>query len=173
MFRNTIIAFISTLFFCTSTIGQDNRIVDEFEIEASVDDVWNAFTTSNGLKSWVAPLADIDLRVGGKWRANYSKDGKLGDATTIENTILSYDPKRMLSLKATRFPAGFEFVEAAKATWSIFYFTKVSETKTKITIVGLGYTDSEQSKKMRSFFKPANKYSMDQLKAAVENKKDD
>ena len=95
---------------------------------------------------------------------------KLGDVTTIENTILCYDPKRMLSIKATAFPEGFEFVDAAKETWSIFYFAKVSDSKTKITIVGLGYSDSEQSKKMRAFFKPANKYSMDQLKAALEKK---
>lgn len=118
----------------------------------------------------MAPLADIDFRVGGKWRANYNKDGQLGDATTIENTILCYDPKRMLAIKATGFPEGFEFVEAAKETWSIFYFARTSDTKTKITIVGLGYTNSEQSRKMRAFFKPANKYSMGQLKAALETK---
>ncbi|MEL7500641.1 MAG: SRPBCC domain-containing protein [Planctomycetota bacterium] len=168
--QNVILVFTAALLACTTAIAQEDRVVDEFEIEASVDDVWNAFTTTDGLKSWVAPLADIDFRVGGKWRANYNNSGKLGDETTIENTILCYDPKRMLSIKATGFPKGFEFVEAAKETWSIFYFTKISDTKTKITIVGLGYTDSEQSKKMRAFFKPANKYSMGQLKAALETK---
>jgi uncharacterized protein YndB with AHSA1/START domain len=141
------------------------------EIDAGVDDIWNAFTTTEGLQSWVAPLADIDFRVGGKWRANYSKDGKLGDANTIENTILCYDPKRMICLKATRFPEGFEFGDAAKNTWSVFYFTPLSDTKTKVTIVGLGYDDSEQSQKMLAFFKPANKYSMDQLSAAMKKQR--
>ncbi|MEZ6137977.1 MAG: SRPBCC domain-containing protein [Pirellulaceae bacterium] len=168
-----ILAVAAALFICTAACAQDNeRVVDEFEIEANIDDVWNAFTTTDGLKSWAAPLADIDFRIGGKWRANYNKDGELGDETTIENTILAYDPKRMLSLKATGFPKGFEFVDAAKQTWSIFYFARMSESRTKITIVGIGYTDSEQSKKMRAFFKPANKYSMDQLKAALAKKDD-
>ena len=168
MRRQAILMFTAILILHGPAMGQDARVVDEFEIKASVDDVWNAFTTTDGLQSWVAPLADIDFRVGGKWRANYNKDGELGDAKTIENTILSYDPKRMLSIKATKFPEGFEFVEAAKETWSIFYFTPVTDSKTKITIVGLGYNDSEQSKKMRAFFKPANKYSMGQLKTALE-----
>ena len=168
--RNAFLAVAAALLVCTSVVGQDDRVVDEYEIEANVDDVWNAFTTTDGLKSWVAPLADIDFRVGGKWRANYNKDGVLGDETTIENTILCYDPKRMLSMKATRFPQGFEFVDAAKETWSVFYFTKISDSKTKVTIVGLGYNDSEQSRKMRAFFKPANQYSMNQLKAALANK---
>ena len=73
----------------------------------------------------------------------------------------------MISLKATGFPEGFEFADVAKDTWSIFYFTPVSDVKTKITIVGLGYPDSEQSQKMLAFFKPANKYSMHQLSAAM------
>lgn len=146
----------------------NHRVVDEYTVEANISEVWHAFTTDKGLQSWVAPLADIDFRVGGKWRANYNPEGQLGDENTIVNTILAYDPQRMLSIKATGFPKGFQFAEVAKDTWSIFYFTPISETSTKITIVGLGYNDSEQSQKMRAFFKPANQYSMDQLKAALE-----
>ena len=168
MLQKTVLALTTALLTCTALLGQGNRVIDQFEIESSVSNVWNAFTTTEGLKSWVAPLADIDFRVGGKWRANYNKEGKLGDATTIENTILCYDPKRMLSIKATGFPKGFEFVDAAKETWSIFYCEPVSAEKTKVTIVGLGYDQSEESKKLRAFFKPANKYSMEQLKAALE-----
>ena len=168
MIQQVRFAFIASLIISSISVAQEPREVFEVNIEASVDDVWAAFTTTKGLKSWVAPLADIDFKVGGKWRANYNKDGKLGDATTIENTILSFDPKRMLSLKATGFPDGFQFKDAAKETWSVFYFTPVSEMKTKITVVGLGYNDTEQSKKMRAFFETANKYSMDQLRAALE-----
>lgn len=171
MMLRILLVSIAVLAFSSAVVAQeDKRVVAEFEIEASVDDVWNAFTTTDGLKSWVAPLADIDFRVGGKWRANYNADGKLGDTSTIENTILCYDPKRMISLKATGFPEGFEFVDVAKDTWSVFYFKSVAETKTKITIVGLGYNDTEQSKKMRSFFKPANEYSMKQLAAAMKKR---
>jgi len=163
--RFIIIAIASAI--PVALTAQDDRVVMDVEIDAPLESVWNAFTTTDGLKSWVAPLADIDFRVGGKWRANYDKNGKLGDPKTIVNTILSYDPKRMISLKATGFPEGFQFADVAKDTWSIFYFTPISKSKTKITIVGIGYTDSEQSKKMKAFFKPANKYSMDQLKAAL------
>ena len=149
MIQHVTFAFIATFTSSAVSVAQESREVFEVEIEASVDDVWNAFTTTKGLRSWVAPLVDIDFKVGGKWRANYNKDGKLGDATTIENTILCYDPKRMIALKATGFPDGFPFKEAAKDTWSIFYFMPVAEAKTKITVVGLGYNDTEQSMKMR------------------------
>ncbi len=151
-------------------VADEPREVFEFELDAGIDEVWEAFTTTKGIQSWVTPLADIDFRVGGKWRANYNAEGELGDATTIENTILAYDPMRMLSLKATRFPEGFPFVEAAKDTWSVFYFSPVSKSRTKITVVGLGYTDGEQSQKMRSFFAEANEYSLKELEKALVTK---
>ncbi len=132
-----------------------------------IEDVWQAFTTTRGLKLWVAPLADIDFKVGGKWRVNYNVNGKLGDETTIENTILSYDHQHMISLKATRFPKDFPFVTAARETWSVFYFKPITASKTEITVVGLGYNDSEQSKKMRAFFAGANRYSLQQLEKAL------
>jgi uncharacterized protein YndB with AHSA1/START domain len=148
-------------------LADETREVFEIEIDAGVDAVWEAFTTTPGIKSWVAPLAEIDFRVGGKWRANYNAEGKLGDPTTIENTILAYDPKRMISLKATTFPEGFPFVEAARETWTVFYFAPVTTSRTKITVVGLGYTDSEQSQEMRSFFEEANEYSLKELEKAL------
>ena len=154
---------------CSVMAADNNRVVYETEIDADIDAVWSAFTTNQGLRAWMAPLVEIELALGGKIKANYNAKGKLGDETTIENTILSFDPKRMLSLKATGFPKGFPFEDAAKATWSVFYFTELPSSRTKVTVVGLGYTDDEQSKKMRSFFATANKHSLDKLKEALKS----
>ena len=66
-----------------------------------------------------------------------------------------------------RYPKGFPFADAAEKSWSIFYFSKLPNSRTKLTIVGLGYTDDEQSQKMRSFFAAANKASIDKLKKAL------
>lgn len=170
MIRYTLLTLAAWFALSGTLVAQEGREVFDVEIDASIDEIWEAFTTTEGLKSWVAPLADIDFRVGGKWRANYNKDGALGDASTIENTILCYDPKRMIALKATGFPEDFQFKEAAKDMWSVFYFTPLSEARTKITIVGLGYNESEESQKMLAFFKPANKFTMDQLSAAMKKK---
>jgi len=156
-----------TLAPATLFAADDAREVYVTEVDASVEKVWKAFTTSDGLKQWMAPLVEIELKVGGKLKSNYNAEGTIGDESTIENTILSFDPKRMISLKATGFPEGFPFAEAAQHTWSIFYFDEIAPTRTKITVVGLGYTDSEQSNRMREFFASANEYSLNQLKEAL------
>lgn len=154
----------------TQARAQGDRVVYEATINASVEKVWQAFTTAEGLRSWMAPLAEIELKVGGLMRSNYNPQGQIGDATTITNTILAFDPHRMLALKATSFPAGFPFEEAAKQTWSVFYFEDIGEGRTKLTIVGLGYGQDEQSRQMRAFFEQGNPMLIGQLRKVVEPK---
>ena len=174
MKQNTIsILVIATLtFFGVPLVkADDSRVVQSFEIDAGINEVWKAFTTKEGTKLWWAPLVEIDdFAVGGIIRSNYNSKGKVGDATTIENTILSFDPHRMISIRPTKFPAGFPFVEAAKKQWTVFYFQKVSPKRTQITLVGLGYTGDQQSRQLREFFIAGNKLSIAKLKAALEKK---
>ena len=167
MIRISLLACSVAVFSAALAVAEDNRQVLEMEIDASIDQVWDAFTTTAGLKSWAAPLADVDFKIGGKWRANYNAQGKLGDANTIENTILSYDPQRMLSIRPTRFPQGFPFVEAARQTWTVFYFSPVTKARTKVRLVGLGYTDDQQSQQLRAFFAQGNKFSLTKLAQAL------
>jgi uncharacterized protein YndB with AHSA1/START domain len=143
--------------------GEDHTLRHTAIINAPVEKVWDAFASTNGLRSWIAPNADFDLRIGGKMRVNYHPDGVLGDANTIENTILSFEPLRMLSLRATRAPAGFPFANAIKGTWSVMYFERQGKSHTRLTISGLGYTDDAESQQMRSFFDWGNDATFQQL----------
>jgi uncharacterized protein YndB with AHSA1/START domain len=130
--------------------------VVEAEIAAPAAEVWAAFTTKEGIEGWMAPMAEVDLRVGGTIRSNYNPEGTIGDAATIENTILAYDPERMLAMRATGLPDGFPYEEVARGTWSVIYFTELGPKLTRVTLVGLGYTDSEESRSMREFFTAGN-----------------
>src|SRR5262245_23951899 len=67
-------------------------------VEAPIDKAWDAFTTKEGIESWMVPHAEIDMKVGGEMRTNYNPDGVIGDKGTIVNRILSYQPQRMMSI---------------------------------------------------------------------------
>src|SRR5436305_8669500 len=141
-------ALISFLLLCVSTArAEDRRQVTEGVLDAAPEVVWKALTTKEGLEAWMVAHAEIDLKVGGKMRTHYDPKGKLGDPKTIENTILSFDPKRMLSIKATKPPAGFPFPNAIKTMWTVIYFDPVGPQRTKVRIVGLGFGDNEEAKK--------------------------
>jgi hypothetical protein len=108
--KQGVVAVAIVAVLCGRVHAQDmSPIIHEGIVEASVDQVWTAFTTSDGLRSWLAPHAEIDLRVGGLMRTNYSPQGQLGDSQTIENTVLSFEPRRMISIKVAKRPTTFRF----------------------------------------------------------------
>ena len=144
-------------------MDSDNHLIHEGMVEASVDNVWAAFTTKEGLESWMAAHAEIELKVGGKMSTLYDPKGKIGDPKTIENTILSFDPKRMLSIKVSKAPEGFPFPNAVKNMWTVIYFEKKDSRKTRVTEIDLGFGIDEESKKMREFFNRGNAFTLQQL----------
>jgi hypothetical protein len=65
-----------------STKTPELVLIQEFIVKSPIDSVWNAYTTKKGYESWAAPLAEVDLKVGGFIKSNYNKEGKIGDSTT-------------------------------------------------------------------------------------------
>jgi len=141
-----------------------DALVHEGAIDAPVEAVWRAWTTSEGLKSWLAPHADIDLRIGGKMRTNYDAAGSLDDANAIENTILSFEPERMLSVRVTNAPEDFPFAATIGDMWTVVYFVPGARDQTVVRIVSLGFTVEADSQAMRAFFDQGNAATLQQMR---------
>jgi uncharacterized protein YndB with AHSA1/START domain len=157
--------------FSMTTFGaEDSPLVHEGVVAAPLADVWTAFTTKEGQESWMVAHSEIDLKIGGQMRTHYDPKGVIGDAKTIENRIICYDPKRMLSLKVSKPPDGFPFPNAVKNMWTVIYFEANSPTTTRVRIVGLGFGDDEESKKMRAFFDRGNAFTLKKLQEKFASK---
>ena len=164
--RHRASAFLITTALLSGRADAQNTapIVSETVVAAPVDAVWAAWTTSEGLRSWMAPHVTIDLRVGGLMRANYNAQGTLGDPQTIENIVLSFEPGRMLSIRVVKCPATFPFPNTIGEMWTVLYFEPVAADRTKLRVVGLGFTASEESQRMRAFFERGNATTLEQLR---------
>ena len=138
-------------------------LIHEGFVEGPLEEVWHAWSTSEGLRQWMAPHVDIDLRVGGLMRTNYNADGQLGDSQTIINTVLSFDPHRMISIKVAKAPEGFPFPNAISQMWSVIYFTAAGTNRTAVREVSLGFGADEESQRMRAFFDKGNATTLIQL----------
>lgn len=138
-------------------------VVTETVVAAPVSKVWQAFTTKEGIESWMTAKTEFELKVGSTWRTSYNKDSDLHDDATIQQEVLSFDPERMLSFRTARAPKGFPWPEAVLKTWCVIYFEPVDAAKTKVTFRMMGFDETEESKKMREFFVSGNRIVMDAL----------
>ena len=156
-------------------VGQavDDRLVHEGVVDAPVGEVWAAFTTAEGQESWMVAHSEFELKVGGLMRTHYDPKGTIGDPKTIENTVISYDPGRMLSIRVTKTPEGFPFPNAVKRMWTVIYFEPAGPRATRVRIVGLGFDGDEESKKMRAFFDRGNAFTLKKLQERFSPKKSD
>ena len=151
--------------------GDDNRLVHEGTVAAPLDQVWAAFTTKDGLESWMVAHAEIELKIDGKMRTHYDRKGEIGDAKTIENTILCYDPRHMFVLKVSKAPEGFPFPNAVQNMWTVIYFDAESPESTRVRVVGLGFGSDEESRKMRAFFDQGNALTLHRLQRRFASEK--
>lgn len=162
--KRGMVAVVMLAVFCGYVSAQDiGPIVAQGIVEAPLDAVWAAWTTSGGLRSWLAPHAEIDLRVDGRMRTNYRVQGTLADPQTIENTVLSFEPQRMISIKVSKAPDGFPFPNAIHQMWTVMYFDTAGPDRTQVRVVGLGFQRDEESQKMREFFDRGNRTTLEQL----------
>jgi uncharacterized protein YndB with AHSA1/START domain len=132
-------------------------------IDAPRDAVLAARTTKERQELWTVDHGEIDLRIRGTMLTHYDAKGQIGDPSTIENSILSFEPKRMLALRVVSPPANFRFTDAIKKMCTAIHFDDAGPARARLRIVGVGYGDEEHSKKLRAFFDKGNSYTHKKL----------
>jgi uncharacterized protein YndB with AHSA1/START domain len=174
--KNTLLVVLLMIALCflpgVSRAQEDNRLVHEGLVNAPLDQVWAAFTTKEGMESWMAAHAGIQLKLGGTMKTQYDPKGTIDDARAIENTIISYEPLRMLSLKVTKAPQAFPFPNAIKNMWTVVYFEPQGGRATRVRVVSMGFGNDEESKKMREFFNRGNAFTLQRLQKRFATKAD-
>jgi uncharacterized protein YndB with AHSA1/START domain len=108
----------------------------EVTVPAPVGEVWNAFTTRDGLASWLWPDVRVDLREGGDWLVLYP-EGKTGGGT-----ILAFSPQRRLVLSAMA-PEQFPEVRRER-TRAVFEFHGLTPSSTRVTLTQTGWKQGKE-----------------------------
>jgi uncharacterized protein YndB with AHSA1/START domain len=75
----------------------DHIITGEITIPASLDEVWQAWTTEEGVCSFFAPRAHIELRPGGAYELLFDLDAIPGQQGGEGMQLLAVEPPQMLS----------------------------------------------------------------------------
>ena len=154
------------------TKAGERILVNQLTVAASVEAVWDAYTTIEGWTAWASPQAKIDLRVGGEILTRYDTTGKIGEPGTNRLTIVNYVPHAVLTLKADLSANWPEVMKAdADNLSNVILFRRVGEQKTEITSYGIGYRDVKAYDAVLAFFARANVKVLEGLRAYVERGK--
>lgn len=133
-------------------------------IRASPKEVWKAFTTVNGLKTWIAPVVAIDLRIGGMLSTHYDKSAAIGSPGTIRLGIVNYLEGELMTLKVKltkRF--GEKVCAEDQNLQEIIQVVSWTNGTTKVISSMVGWGSGKGWDDAYSFFAKGNQWTYQQL----------
>jgi len=133
-------------------------------VPANPHQIFDAFTTADGFRSWAVGMAKIDLRVGGMIEASYDPKAALGDPENIKNQILAYVPDRMLVIRNVQAPHSLPGREAFGRTVTIVELAPAGAAGTRVTLTNAGYGTDAQSQAAYRHFEWGDAYTLDELR---------
>ncbi len=135
-------------------------------VPAPVADVWSAWTTTDGVKTFFAPEAKIELSIDGAYELYFDLEAPAGQQGSEGVTVISYLPEEMLSFNWNAPP---DFPEIRKErTWVVVGFSAVDQSSTKVKISHLGWGETKQWDQVYAYFDRAWDIVLSRLKERFE-----
>jgi uncharacterized protein YndB with AHSA1/START domain len=82
---------------CSSQAVEERAISERMTVKASIDDVWRAWTTAEGIKTFFAPDAIVDARPGGLFEIHMDPTATAGLRGADGMVFLAVQEKKMIS----------------------------------------------------------------------------
>lgn len=159
---NNLLLSVTNLDLVTATHERVLRI--EGIVPAPAAEVWKAFSTAEGLKTWIAPVVSIDLRVGGVISTHYTKTATIGSPGTINLPIINYLEGEMLTLKVN---LNENFTAKARAEdknlQEIIQIIPASSNSTRVVSSMIGWGTGKEWDDTYKFFSRGNAWTYREL----------
>lgn len=119
------------------------KIDIDVTVKATPAEVWAAFTTNDGLHTWMSPTTNVECRVGGPFEIYFNAAAPAGERGSDGCKILSYLPNEMLTYDWNAPP---KFAHARQhRTWVVIMLAPVGDKETKVRLVHLGWDEMEKA----------------------------
>ena len=114
----------------------------EVVVDASLRQVWEAWTTAQGVKSFFAPDCNIELRPDGMYEILFDPDAEPGQRGAEGMRVLALQPFRMLSFTWNAPPSLPEVRD--QRTHVQLRFHAIGTNRTKVTLLQDGWGEGGQ-----------------------------
>ena len=133
---------------------QSDRILrKEMIVPAAPEQVWTAWTTTEGIKTFFSSDAKVELTIGGPFEIYFLLDAPRGSRGSEGCRVLSYLPPKMLSFTWSAPP---EFGKLRKRhTIVVLRFEEAGSGKAKVLLSQHGWGKGEDWEKLYDYFDKA------------------
>ena len=130
--------------------AQERAIDAKITVKAGVDDVWKAWTTTDGIKTFFAPDAKVELRVDGPFQIYINPLATAGMKGADDMRIIGFQDKKMLSFTWNAPPS---LPEARKQrSVVIVRFASRGDDLTDVSIHHIGWGEGGEWDKAFDYF---------------------
>lgn len=139
--------------FAANATAQERTLVKMATVKAGVDAVWNAWTTTEGIKSFFAPDALIDARPGGPFEIYFNPYARPGLRGADGMVVLAVQEKKMLSFTWNA-PPHLPEVRGQRTSVTV-RLAPAGEGLTEVRLTHNGWGDGGQWDKAYDYFDKA------------------
>jgi uncharacterized protein YndB with AHSA1/START domain len=132
------------------TQAAERAIDKDVVVAASAEQVWSSWTTRDGIRSFMAPDAEIDARVGGAFHIHFDPLGDPGSKGADDMRYMALQPLKMLSFDWNAPPNLAE--TRAQRTFVVVRLESVDATHTRVRLHHTGWGDGGEWDKTYSYF---------------------
>ncbi|MEW5922536.1 MAG: SRPBCC domain-containing protein [Candidatus Zixiibacteriota bacterium] len=140
----------------------DRILKKETMVSATIDKVWEAWTTSEGAAAFFSPYNRIDFRLGGAYEIYFNHEAAYGLRGSEGCRILSFLPKQMLSFEWNA-PPDFGPLRR-QHTQVILQFDPVGTDSVKVTLTQFGWGIGPEWDRLYDYFNRAWGYVLENLR---------
>ncbi len=138
----------------SNALAESDRILrKKVVVNATAADVWNAWTTTEGVKQFFPQEAKIELKPGGAYEMYFSMAQPAGQRGSEGCTILSFAPNEMLSFTWNAPPKFGELRQ--QHTRVIILFDERTDGQTEIELIHAGWGEGGQWDEVYAYFDDA------------------
>jgi uncharacterized protein YndB with AHSA1/START domain len=147
---------------------KERTLIVQGEVDAPADEIWSAFQSPEGIvKAWGVARAKVDFRIGGEIRTAYSPETDLDSAQAIVNTILAYEPGRMLAIRPTAPEGAPDWLRAiCESGFNVIRIEPIGAARSRVIVTDMGFKDGPLFDKAYEFFARGNQWTVDHMKTA-------
>lgn len=136
------LAILVLALLATAAAAEERAIRKEATVTAPPMEVWNAWSTSEGIQSFFAPEAFVDARPEGRFSVHINPYAPAGQKGADDMRVLGVQPGKMISFTWNAPPSLPE--ARAQRTVVIVRLADAGEGRTRVTLTHLGWGDGGQ-----------------------------